>query len=266
MKRIVVSMLLLLVTNIAFAQMYVRANLGYNLPMNSGLLATQTDYDGTTGTRTVSGVYGSYGSGFSGHVAFGGGFGNGIMGYDVELGFLKGKKYEHGFNSVNGNFNSTSMYTVHASSFQFAPSVTFTAGTGSIHPFARLGPVLAITSIKDRQEWQNTGSPTYVTEYKYYGGVAFGFKGVFGVAYTLNDLLDLCAEIDFISMSYAATKRKMEEYSEDGEDIKDQLNPERLEEDIDKEFEVEGEESSPPMREPLPMGSIGIQLGLKIKL
>lgn len=264
MKRIVVSMLFLTAMNVAFAQ-YVRVNLGYNLPINSGLLAVDQDYNQSTSKYTYSGVYGSFGSGFSGHVAFGGGFGNGIMGYDVELGFLSGKKYETGYSTDNGSFQSHSNYTMQATSFQFAPSVTFTAGTGSIHPFARMGPVLAMTSLKDRQEWGNTDSPEYVMEYKYYGGVAIGFKGVVGVAFTLNELMDLFAEVDFISMSYSAKKRKVEEYTEDGQDIKSDLNPERLEEDLEKEYEVNGEQYFPPMREPQPMGSIGIQLGLKLK-
>jgi hypothetical protein len=265
MKRIVVSLLMLLAINAAFAQKYVRINLGYNLPINSGLLAVEQKYNGATSRYTYEGVYGSYGSGLSAHVAFGGGFGNGIMGYDVELGFLKGKKYETTSGSINGNFNSTTTYNVQATSFQFAPSVTFTAGTGNIHPFARIGPVIAMTSIKDHGEWQNTNSPKYVMEYKYSGGIAFGFKGVVGVAFTLNELMDLFAEVDFISMSYSPKKRKVQEYTEDGDDITDDLDPKRLEEDLEKEYEVGGEEYFPPVRKPLPMGSLGIQLGIKFK-
>ena len=209
MKRIVVSMLLLLIINAAFAQMYVRVNLGYNLPMNSGLLAVDQDYNGSTSKYSVKGVYGSYGSGLSAHAAFGGGFGNGVVGYDIEVGYLKGKKYETDEISDNGSFNSTTKYSIQASSIQFAPSITFTAGTGNFHPFARMGPVIAITSIKDRDEWETTNSPKYVMEYKYSGGIALGFKGAVGVAYSLNDMMDLFAEIDFISMSYSAKKRKI---------------------------------------------------------
>jgi hypothetical protein len=265
MKRIVVSALLLLLMNVAFAQMYVRVNLGYNVPMNSGLLNIDTDYNGSNGQYTLTGVYGSYGSGFSAHAAFGGGFGSGILGYDIEAGYLMGKKYEVIDHAVSGNSFSDWTYIRQAKSIQFAPSLTFTAGTGSFHPFARLGPVIGITSIKDRTEWDTNNSPHYVQEYKYSGGIAFGFKGVVGVAYTLNDLMDLYAEIDFISMSYSATKRKLEEYSEDGEDRMEDVPEDRREEDLEKEYEVGGEEYSPPVREPLPMGSIGIQLGLKIK-
>jgi hypothetical protein len=266
MKRIVVSMLLLLIMNVAFAQMYVRVNLGYNVPMNSGLLNIDTDYNGSNGQYTVTGVYGSYGSGFSAHAAFGGGFGSGILGYDIEAGYLMGKKYEVINHTVSGNYVSDWTYTKQSKSIQFAPAITFTAGTGSFHPFARLGPVIGITSIKDRTEWDASNSPHSVEEYKYSGGIAFGFKGVVGVAYTLNDLMDLYAEIDFISMSYTAKKRKLEEFSEDGEDRMEDVPEERREEDLEKEYELGGEEYTPPVREPLPMGSLGIQLGLKIKL
>jgi hypothetical protein len=266
MKRIVVSMLMLLVVNLAFAQMYVRVNVGYNLPMNSGLLYEDEDYNSQTGKYTISGLYGSYGAGISAHAAFGGGFGNGVLGYDVELGYLMGKKYEIVDHSVNGSFFSDWTYSKQAKSFQIAPSITFTAGTGNFHPFARMGPVIGITSIKDHVELQQTNSPHWIQEYKYHGGIAFGFKGVVGVAYTLNDMMDLYAEIDFISMSYSAKKRKLEEYTRDGEDRTEDIPEERRDEDLEKEYEVGGEEYIPPVREPLPMGSLGIQLGLKIKL
>jgi hypothetical protein len=58
----------------------------------------------------------------------------------------------------------------------------------------------------------------------------------------------------------------LEEYTRDGEDRTGDIPEERRDEDLEKEYEVGGEEYIPPVREPLPMGSLGIQLGLKIKL
>lgn len=266
MKRILVSMFMLLLVSTTFAQVYVRVNVGYNLPMNSALLMVDDDYNSSSGTWNLSGVYGSYGSGFSAHAAFGGGFGNGVLGYDIEAGYLVGKKYEvvNSYAYSNNNLSETTN-TGYARSIQFAPALTFTAGTGDLHPFARLGPVIGVTSITKREEWKATGEPLYVQEYKYSGGVAFGFKGVVGVAYSLSAVVDLFAEVDFISMSYTATKRKLEELSVDGEDQKDQIPQDRLEEDLEKDYEIGGEEYFPPVREPAPMGSIGLQFGVKFK-
>jgi hypothetical protein len=265
MKRIVVSIWLVMLTSASFAQIYVRANVGYNLPMNSSLIGVEEHYDNVSDEYRLTGVYGSYGTGFSANIAFGGGFKSGIVGYDIEVGYLMGKTHKTEEVYESTNYNANNQFTRKAKSIQIAPSITFTGGTGNFHPFARMGPVIALTTVVEHADYDNTYSNQWTQEYKYSGGISLGFKGVLGIGYSLNESLDLFTELDFIAMAYSPKKREITEYTVMGEDRRDQLPEEILEEDIEDEVVVEGEGSTPPMKEPLSMGSIGLQFGVKFK-
>jgi hypothetical protein len=261
MKRTLLSICLALMACPIFAQVYIRANVGYNLPMSSELLGTNDHYDGSTETR--KGVYGSFGSGFSGNVAFGGSLGNGMLGYDLEVGYLTSKKYKSSDSYAFQDYEGKTEFTSKAQSIQFTPSLSFTAGTGKFQPFARMGPVLAITTLKQDQDGSGTDQTSYHYTYKYTGGLSLGFKGALGVNYSLNDNLQLFTEMNFISMSYSARKREITEYTEDGEDRLDDIDEDDRTIDIEKEVEGEGEGGFPPTRDSVSMGSVGLQFGVR---
>src|SRR5689334_9415150 len=96
MKKIILCACLVAMLHPAFGQLYVRASVGYNLPVGSELMGTSETYEQVPDVgyvETFEGVYGSYGTGFSASVALGGTFGNGLLGYDAAFGYLLGKEY-----------------------------------------------------------------------------------------------------------------------------------------------------------------------------
>lgn len=130
MKRLLLIAFLMTGISAAYAQLYVRASVGYNLPMGAQQLDTEEIYtsnDQGQYTTTFKGVYGSYGSGVSGRVGFGGEL-SGILGFDVELGYLSGKQYTSESKSVYSGYESLNKNEYKSSAIQFTPSLTFTGG------------------------------------------------------------------------------------------------------------------------------------------
>jgi hypothetical protein len=261
MKRIVVSICFLVLLSQSHAQVYVRVNAGYNIPISSSLIGYEEHYDGAK--ATTKGVYGSYGKGFSANVAFGGMFKNGVLGYDLEVGYLVGKEYSSTSDYSSQAYESTYEQVIGAKSIQIAPSLSFTVGTKKLQPFARMGPVIAITTLKGEETSTANYTYDYSTKYKYTGSVSLGFKGVVGVSYAINERVQIFTEMNFISMSYAPNKREITEFEVDGVDRMDDLDPEQIEVDIEDEYTTEGEENEPPIKEFYSMGSIGLQFGAK---
>ena len=212
MKKLILSLLSLLLVTSSFAQIYIRASAGYNLPAASeqiGVNERQT-YDNTNGyTRSIEGVYASFGSGFVAHLAIGGAIKGGMLGYDVDFGYLKGKTQDVSNTYDNSGMVDTYIQSYDATSIQISPALTFTTGTGSFQPFARVGPTIAISKIT-RTESDFDAYYNYLTEreYEFSGGLNIGLKGVVGCTYQLNDKLQIYIEADFVSLAYAPKEKR----------------------------------------------------------
>jgi hypothetical protein len=267
MKKLILCISFMTMISTAFAQLYVRANVGYNLPMGAQLIGTEEHYVEVPNEgyfTTYKGVYGSLGAGISFRAAVGGNLKNGILGYDVEVGYLIGKKYDvnsHSDNSINQSHDD---HTYKSSAIQIAPSLTFTTGAGKFQPFARIGPMVSFATLKEEQHYSNTyydENITYST--KYSGGISVGFKGVVGVTYGISESLLLFAELDFISLSHSPKKRKITGFTYNGQDRLNTIDPEDIEIEFEKEETLESEEGEPTIRPTYAMGSVGLQVGVK---
>jgi hypothetical protein len=271
MKKIFVFTCLLALVYPALGQMYIRANVGYNLPLSSELLGEEEHYENSpnTGTTaTVKGVYGSYGSGFATSIAFGGAFKGSMLGYDIAFGYAIGKKYSANSTTVSPGYSSSEEITRYTRSFQFNPSISFIMDTGKkIQPFTRFGPVIAMSKLIEEETTTNTYEGNdYYMEAEYSGGLSIGLRAAVGVNYSLNDRLRLFTEINFLSMSYAPTQRSVETYTINGENRIDDIDPEYREVDLEKEYTIETEEFTPPLREPLSLSAWGLQVGVLFSL
>lgn len=268
MKKLLCIMVLVLSTCSAFAQLYLRGNVGYNLPANSQVIGTNSSqvYNSDLGQyeTTQEAVYGSFGSGLSFNLGLGATI-NGTIGYDVELGYLLGKEY-----TTNQKYTDDFYKTKQTSrSFQIAPSITFTAGTGNIQPYTRIGPVIGFTKLKF-EETEHSSSYPYSdydesTETEFSGGMSLGFKGVLGVAFHASEKIQFFGEVNFLSMSYAPKDGQITAYTVDGEDALDSLPKE------EKSFELKDEITNDDapytrLRDKYSMGSCGVQIGVKYVL
>lgn len=268
MKKILCAAALMVSVGSAYAQLYVRANIGYNLPANGQSLGANTHerYDETSQqyVYTYEAVEGSFGSGLSIQLGVGASI-NGALGYDVEIGYLVGKK--NSFEDSEEGYYSYKTETS-SSSFQVAPSLTFTAGTGKIQPYTRVGPVIGFTKLTSKE------TETYIpydfnteNETEYSGGMSIGFKGVLGVTFNADKKVQFFGEASFISMSYAPKQSELTALREDGEDILNSVPKEdRIKKYKDKVSGDYDDVINTQLREKYSMGSIGIQVGVRYVL
>lgn len=268
MKRIICFVVLILSAGSAFAQLYVRGNIGYNLPANAQNIGTNYKeiYNEGTGEFETSNevVNGSFGSGLSFNLGFGASI-NGTIGYDVDLGYLLGKEYSTNYRYVVFD-TETEDSEMKSSSFQIAPSLTFTSGTGNIQPYTRMGPVLGFTKLK----YTESRTDTYPAidekkETELSGGISFGFKGVLGVTLNAEKKIQFYGEVNFLSMSYAPKEGEITAYTANGQDALSSLSKE------ERNFEFKDKLSNDDnpytqLREKHSMGSFGIQVGVKYVL
>lgn len=269
MKKILCMLVLGLSAGSALAQLYVRGNIGYNLPANGQQIGSdyKSVYDpqnGVTNTKSEA-VYGSFGSGLSFQLAVGGAI-NGSFGYDVEAGYLNGKKYSVNQHYSNGSDIENQETSTKSQSFQLAPSLTFTAGTGSIQPYTRIGPVIGFTKLK----YEDFESDTYngtkeKTEYEYTGGISVGFKGVLGVVFNADKKVQFFGEVNFLSMSYAPKEGEITAYTFNGDDALNSIPKEQRKIKFKDEVKS-GDDANIQLRDKYSMGSIGIQVGVKYLL
>lgn len=268
MKKIVLSTVLLCSVIAAYSQLYVRLDVGYGLPVNGEQIGTETNekYDFNVGAYTgkTGGVYGSFGSGLSFHVAAGATI-NGVLGYDVELGYLLGKKYSLKSSSFDGTYTETNETELSSRSFQIAPSLTFTAGTGNIHPYTRIGPVIGINTIRNEEkQFDDYNNLKEVREYELTGGVSIGLKGVLGVSFNAGKKISIFGEASFVSMSYTPKEGELTGYTVNGDDALDSVPKENRKVKFKKEVDYTDTNSN--VQEKYSLGSLGLQIGVKYLL
>ncbi len=262
-KQVFTALALVGLLSPAFGQLYIRANVGYNLPMNAQVIgenvneAYNPDF-GSDGSSEV--VYGSYGSGLALNVAIGGNL-KGNLGYDVEVGYVLGKKYTTTYNYTNDWYDYHEEYktTRYARSFQFAPTLSFTAGTGSIQPYTRVGPVIAITKLTEETEASETGQYKMVTEST--GGLSVGFKGALGVTFNADSKIQFFIETNLTSLAYAPTKGEITQYTINGNDALESLSDEQRK--FKYKDEIKNDDYSSQEKVKSALGSFGVQAGIK---
>lgn len=267
MKKILCIAVLLISVESAYAQLYVRGNIGYNLPANTQIIGS--DYKDVLNEVTDEwetkdkGVYGSYGSGLSFQFGVGASFG-GSLGYDVEVGYLVGKQYSSSYYYSYPGVTDNEKTKTSSNSFQISPSLTFTAGTGNVQPYTRMGPVIAFSNLKiEETEFSTYSNQLTVEKIEYTGGMNLGFKGVLGVNFNATKNLQFFSEVSYVGLTYAPKQGETTGYTINGQDSMDSLNPE------DKKWKFKDSvdyNNADRLREKYTMSSIGIQVGVKFLL
>ncbi|RAW00506.1 hypothetical protein [Pseudochryseolinea flava] len=264
MKKNLLALLLCLAALPAFSQLYIRANVGYNLPLSGESMGSEYKYDYQNNDNgRYKGVYGSYGTGLSADLAFGGMFGNGLFGYDLGFSYLVGKEYSVEKNeSIDPYGTSLRETTRQARSIQFSPALTFIGGTGKFQPVARFGPVFSQTKIDEEYNDSYANSYTFLEKSEYSGGLGIGLRGSVGVTYGLSESVKLFTELNFLAMSYAPKEREITTYEVNGENRIEDIPKEDRTIELDEEGESQGEGGEPPLKRPFAMNSWGLQVGV----
>ncbi len=283
MKKIFTLLAATIILGTSYGQgLYVKIGGGYALPMGSQSLMEPTNITQVTGnttvvTTTTSVVKGSYGAGIVINGAVGYKF-SPFIGIDLNLFYQLGKEYEGTTTTQAGITTGTLVQTKKSSGFFVAPTVMFMAGTEKVRPYALVGVITGKINLEDESNVHidNRDIPldyTLVEETK--GDLAFGFRGGVGVDINLSSNLSLYAEGIFNSISYYPKESEYTKATMDGDDfLADFSEREKKTVYVDEitVTTVDGESTANPnepgqrLRAPLPLSSLSVSIGLKIKL
>ena len=261
---------------------FVTVNAGYGFRLGS-----QTSFDANYSSNNSSSkseqVYMSLGKGFN----FGGSIGymfNQNLGVELGVTYLIGAEttFSEKENYSSGSYTSMYNYTtsISAKMLQFKPTLIFCTGLGKIKPYAKFGAVLGKGAIYGESAYKSSyydpyyGGDTYKSTHKMKlnGGLAFGVNAAMGVTFPIGSRVQMFSEITMINMSYAPTKGELTEATQDGTNVLPDI-PVRYKKTEFVDSYTYSYSSSPSESEPdkelkqkLPFGSIGANIGIRISL
>ncbi len=256
-KIIMLVVISLFTTNLFSQGAYVSLNLGYGLGASSQNIGiynrTSTNYEQ---------VNVSFGQGLN----IGGTFGymlNENIGAELGISYLLG-----GSSTMQHSFTSgTTDYTFSSKMLRINPSIVLTTGLEGINPYAKFGFLIGTGSITNEVNQTSGGTVAFIKT-KLNGGMALGFTASIGAMYNLSDNMSLFGEFAMVNMSYAPTKGEVTEATLNGADkLSDLTTKEKLTDYVDSFNPSTSIPDSQPdqlLKEKLPFGSFGINIGIRI--
>lgn len=257
---------ILFVNNLFGQETYMKINAGYSVNMSSQNLEYFDFYNYTSGSNsnTNEQVFVSLGKGlnFDGTIGY---MFNENIGAELRLSYLIGGK-----STAKDDYDDgTTDYTISSNMLRANPSFVLSTGLKAINPYAKFGLIIGTGSVNYEFE-DNEDGDIYKANIKMDGGLAVGLNAAIGVNYTFNDNMSLFGEINMINMSYAPDKGVYTEATYNGADELPDMTTREKEIDFVDSYTY-NQNDPPPESEPrkelkqkLPFGSLGLNLGLRI--
>jgi hypothetical protein len=274
MKRNYFKVLLtLLVLNIfspiLYAQgRYINLNMGYGWSMSSQNISFLDFFNksGPYNNATYEQIDVSFGKGLNGEYAYGYMF-NKNIGAEFGISYLFGGKYE-----AKDKYNGEKInLTLSSKMLRIKPAIVIASGFEKINPYVKVGMVLGYGSflygVDDR--W---GSSRLEVTYKFKGGLAVGLFSGAGAIYSLNKKVSIYGELNMVNLSYAPTKGEIIKISYGGTDKLMYLTTkEKVIEFVDvydenKNMAIPVSQPSTALKQRVPFGSFGLNLGFRFNL
>jgi hypothetical protein len=272
----------LFANNLSAQGVFVKINAGYGFGLGMQSWKTNTTKNTTSTTMeytsTTENINLSLGKGLNFGATFGAMFSKNVGG-ELGLNYLIGAKTT--CQSIESQtaillipaFTTTDEQSISASMFRINPSIIVASGSKEIEPYAKLGLVIGIGSVTlERISTTTLNSDKTEISEKYNGGIALGVSSALGINFNLNDNMALFGELNMINMSYAPTKSVYTKYSVDGIDQLPTMTIKDKETEYVDSYTHDSTAASTPDSQPdkklktkNPFGSLGINLGLKIK-
>ena len=257
---------ILFVNNLFGQETYMKINAGYSVNMSSQNLEYFDfyNYNIATNSNTNEQVFVSLGKGlnFDGTIGY---MFNENIGAELRLSYLIGGKSTAKHDYENGAMD----YTISSNMLRANPSLVLSTGSKGINPYAKFGVIIGTGSVNYKYE-DNEDGDIYKANLKMDGGLALGLNAAIGVNYTFNDNMSLFGEINMINMSYAPDKGEITEATYNGTDELPDMTTREKEIDFVDSYTY-NQNDPPPESEPkkelkqkLPFGSLGLNLGLRI--
>jgi hypothetical protein len=255
-----------LFANNLFAQgAFVNFHAGYGFQMSSQNISYFSFYNQTTGNNSITNeqINVSFGKGIN----FGGAFGymfNKNVGAELGVSYLIGGKTK----ARDISPNSITDYTLTSNMFRINPSLIIASGFEKLNPYAKFGLVVGFGSVKYGYTDNNDGD-IEVRKRTLNGGAAIGLTSALGLMYDLSSKLSLFGELNMVNLSYAPTKGEYTEATYNGiDELPGMTTRERSSDFLNKYTYTNPPLDSQPkqeLKEKLPFGSLGLNIGLCFK-
>ena len=233
--------------------LYVTANVGYGLSAGTQRIGYNLDNKGTT--PSYEGIYGSYGEGFKFGASAAYMF-NKNIGAELGVAYWLGNTFE----TENKSATSSLKDKYSGSGFVGVPSIVLAVPMGGVSPYARLGLVLGIMTVKQETIWEETSVNEVIREET--GHLAFGYAGAFGISIPAGGIMDFFAEATLHSVNYSPAQQELTKYTVNGVDrlptIEDKV--------IDYKDSFDTGETNTSLAVRRPFSSIGVGVGVRINL
>ena len=263
MKRILFVAALVVNGTIALmAQSSIRINVGYALPLGRQMIGEARN-ETSASSGSVKAVYASYGSGFPFQVGYSRNFKNSSLGFDIEAGYIFGKKQKFTSHYEDGSSATQRSY---ARAFQIAPSLTFTEKVGKVALYSRVGPVVSFTKMHFHITGFD-GTWTTLIGYEANGGFDIGFKGALGVTINPEEKVQFFSELNFTALSCAPKEGKLDELNIGGANVLPDLSAEERKISFEEDYQYSDSDASiVDTRSKYAMSSLAIQVGIRFVL
>jgi len=264
---LIIAFTCILCVNNLFGQgAYVNINAGYGLNMSSQNLYYFDFYNSTSGSNsyTYEQVNVSLGKGLNLGGAFGYMF-NENIGVELGISYLLGGKSK----AKNTYIGGTTDYTLSSKMLRINPSLVIASGFEKINPYAKFGLVIGSGSIMCEYN-DNDDGDILVMKMKLNGGIALGLSSGIGAMFNLSDNMSFFGELNMVNLSYAPTKGEVTEATYNGVDELPDLTTSEKEIEFVDSYTYNS--SNPPadsqpskeLKQKLPFGSFGVNIGLRI--
>lgn len=267
-KVLLVVFAISLFANNLFAQgAYVNINAGYGLNVSSQNLSYFDFINFTVDniSTTSEQVNVSLGKGLNVECAFGYMF-NKNIGAELNISYLFGAISEARDFYIHG----IKEHALSSKMLRINPSLVITAGFEKINPYAKIGCLIGFGAITYENNIKEYNGNTQTTKMVLEGGLAFGLNGGVGVLYKMNDRLSFFGELNSVNLSYAPTKGKLTESTNNGIDRLPNLTTSEREIEYVDTFTTEVNNPRPDseprqeLKQSFPFGSVGLNIGLRI--
>jgi hypothetical protein len=275
MKKLLLTGLFLLFFQISgFTQrFYIRASGGYAWPSGARNMTAnyQVNYMAANNTFTERFAHhrGSYGAGLAGSLAFGYRFTDQLW---VEGGpsYLAGKTYqgeEHYSGAITGDVAKETYARMPALGLAMVASPS----GRQWRPYAKAGILVGQPRIYN-QDKEIFNNDIIRREWEIKGRTAWGFQGGLGVQFTLNARKALFLEGGFRSLAFIPEKGTVTSYEKNGQNQFNTLTRRQRELEYKDSYTQDGSRRPPADQaaqtgnDPLPFGSVSLQLGLVVLL
>lgn len=267
LKMFLMVFVISLFANNLFAQgAYVNINAGYGLNMSSQNLYYFDFYNSTSSSNsdTYEQVNVSLGKGLNLGGAFGYMF-NENIGAELGISYLLGGKSKAKDTYTGG----TTDYTLSSKMLRINPSLVIASGFENINPYAKFGLIICSGSIMYEYNDNDNGDISLM-KIKLNGGIGLGLSSGIGAMINISDNMSFFGELNMVNLSYAPTKGVLTEATYNGVDQLPSMTTSEKEIEFVDSYTYSS--SNPPadtqpskeLKQKLPFGSFGVNIGLRI--